>query len=188
MRLILSGYSAVQTIIDAINEGEIYKFMSKPWNDEELKGNIRGAIDRYELVAENRRMASEIAEQNERLKELNAVLDQRANDATAGLTSFQDLHDSIAVGVLTFDDTGLIVGVNQLAGEMIASDLELFGMPARDALPDPVYEAFFGGGDSRNAAAGRLEFSGKSLQWRLRQVGTSESVRGKVATLWETVS
>jgi CheY-like chemotaxis protein len=188
MRVVLSGYSAVQTILEAINEGAVYKFLSKPWNDEELKGNIRQALEQYELKTENRRMSRQIAEQNDRLRELNAELDQRATDASAGLSSIQDLHDAIAVGVITFDESELIVSANRLAGQMLAAGAELFGMPARDVLPDEVYQVFFPEGiDGKDARSGRLEYGERKLQWRIQPVGGNDSQRGKVTTIWEDV-
>ncbi len=188
MRVILSGYSAVQTIIEAINQGAVYKFLSKPWNDEELKGNIRHALTQYDLQTENRQLVLEVAEQNARLKELNAVLDQRAADATAGLSSIQDLHDTIAVGVITFDESGLVVAANQLAGRMLAGGAELFGMTAQDVLPEEVYQAFFPeGAGAEEEAAGRLDHGERKLQWRLQPVRVDDSPRAKVATIWEDV-
>ncbi len=188
IRIILSGYSAVQTIIAAINEGAVYKFMSKPWNDEELKGNIRRALDQYELEAENRQMAREIAEQNQRLKQLNTELDQRATDASAGLSSIQDLHDAIAVGVITFDDSELIVSANRLANRLLTPSTELFGMPAREGLPGEAYAAFFPGDtNGKQSRSGRLERNGRKLQWRLRTLQESGALRGGVATIWEEV-
>ncbi len=188
IRVILSGYSAVQTILEAINEGEVYKFLSKPWNDEELKGNIRQALEQYDLQAENRRMSRQIAEQNERLRELNAELDQRATDATAGLSSIQDLHDAIAVGVITFDESELIVAANRLASQMLSTGAELFGMLAGEVLPDEVYQAFFPERtDGEEETSGRLDCGGRKMQWRLQPVRHENSPRGKVATIWEDV-
>ncbi len=188
IRIILSGYSAVRTIIAAINEGAVYMFLSKPWNDQELKGNIRGALDQYELGAENRRMGREIAEQNERLRQLNAELDQRAADATAGLSSIQDLHDAIAVGVITFDESELIVAANRLAAQMLATEVELFGMPAGEVLSGELYQAFFADGtDNEEGTSGRLDRCGRQLQWRLQPVRVDNNPRGKVATIWEDV-
>ena len=100
LRIILSGYSEVSTIIAAINEGEIYKFISKPWNDEEIKLHVRRALEQHELEEENKRMACEIAAQNERLRELNVMLEQRAADASTGLTSAQDLLETMKTAIL----------------------------------------------------------------------------------------
>ncbi|MFQ5591551.1 MAG: response regulator [Phycisphaerae bacterium] len=188
IRIIISGYSAINTIIAAINEGAVYKFLSKPWNDEEIKGNIRQALEQYELGVENRRMSREIAAQNERLRRLNAELDQRAADASAGLNSIQELQDAIAAGVITFDDSELIVGANRLAGEMLSSEVGLCGMPAGEVLPPALYQALFPADGARDeAASGRLQFSGCNLQWRLRTVHDGTRSRGLVATIWQEV-
>ncbi|WP_225616516.1 response regulator [Methylomonas albis] len=48
VRMILSGYSDIDTITQAINKGEIYKYHTKPWDDDELRSNIREAFIRYE--------------------------------------------------------------------------------------------------------------------------------------------
>ena len=57
IRIILSGYTEVNTILAAINETAIFKFITKPWNDEEIKLNIVQALEQYELEAKYRRMA-----------------------------------------------------------------------------------------------------------------------------------
>lgn len=75
LRIILSGYSDVNTIIAAVNEGEIYKFISKPWDDEEIKLHVRRAMEQYELEEEDRRLAREDAAQDERPRELNTMLE-----------------------------------------------------------------------------------------------------------------
>jgi len=49
VRLVLSGYTQVGTLLTAINQGEIYKFLTKPWKlDEEFKVVIQEALDHYE--------------------------------------------------------------------------------------------------------------------------------------------
>jgi diguanylate cyclase (GGDEF)-like protein/PAS domain S-box-containing protein len=47
VRMILSGYADLQSVTDAVNRGEIYRFMSKPWNDAELRETVRSAFERY---------------------------------------------------------------------------------------------------------------------------------------------
>lgn len=58
MRLILTGYADLQTVMDAINKGEVYRFITKPWDDQALRITIRQALDQYDLVMENRRLAA----------------------------------------------------------------------------------------------------------------------------------
>jgi len=50
MRIILSGYAGVDTVLDSINRGAIYRFYTKPWNDNELRDNVRLAFRQYWLT------------------------------------------------------------------------------------------------------------------------------------------
>jgi DNA-binding NtrC family response regulator len=50
MRIILSGYTGVETVLDSINRGAIYRFYTKPWNDTELRDNVRLAFRQYWLT------------------------------------------------------------------------------------------------------------------------------------------
>ncbi|WP_020530222.1 histidine kinase [Flexithrix dorotheae] len=59
MRILLTGYSDMQAIIDSINKGKIYFYISKPWKREELKQSIEKALEAYELMKENKALSSE---------------------------------------------------------------------------------------------------------------------------------
>ena len=187
LRIILSGYSEVSTIIAAINEGEIYKFISKPWNDEEIKLHVRRALEQYELEEENQRLSRRIATQNERLRELNTMLQQHVVDVNTGLTTTQGLLENIGVGVLTVDEAGLIVGANERANEIISSGKsELIGIPAEAALPTALFELACAPGITA-AASGRIKLDGKELQCRANPLGADGKSRGSVIALWEEV-
>jgi diguanylate cyclase (GGDEF)-like protein/PAS domain S-box-containing protein len=49
VRMVLSGYADLASVTEAINRGNIYRFLSKPWDDELLRQNVRDAFERYEL-------------------------------------------------------------------------------------------------------------------------------------------
>ena len=69
VRLVLSGYTQIDMLLTAINQGEIFKFITKPWKlEEEFKSVLRQAVDYYNLHAETDRLASE-AEQMKRVRE-----------------------------------------------------------------------------------------------------------------------
>ncbi len=57
VRLVLSGYADLPTVTEAVNEGALYKFLVKPWNDDELLGQIRDAFLYYETEIRPRRLA-----------------------------------------------------------------------------------------------------------------------------------
>jgi len=74
IRILLTGYTDIQAAQDAINVGEVYRFINKPWNGEELKGAIRQAIEHYDLVVENKKYFEEMNAKNEELEILNRKL------------------------------------------------------------------------------------------------------------------
>lgn len=83
IRLLLTGYADIASTIDAINHGEIYRYISKPWDDEEIVRTVEDAVERKRLERENARLAELTRRQNEELKELNAGLEQKVAARTA---------------------------------------------------------------------------------------------------------
>jgi response regulator RpfG family c-di-GMP phosphodiesterase len=73
-RILITAVLSLGTVIDAINKGEIYRFVVKPWLREELLATVRNAAQRYELIRSNSRLYAETLEMNNRLTELNNSL------------------------------------------------------------------------------------------------------------------
>ena len=67
IRLVLSGYTQITTLLTAINQGEIFKYITKPWKlEEEFKSVVQQAIDYYNLQAERDELAVEVKKYKER--------------------------------------------------------------------------------------------------------------------------
>lgn len=79
-RILLTGYSDMDAIIDAVNMGEIHKYFTKPWDDSELLGQVRQSLKQYELILENKRLNNIIKGQNKKLKEINSTLEQKVEE------------------------------------------------------------------------------------------------------------
>ncbi len=61
VRMVLSGYTQISTLLTAINQGEVYKYITKPWKlEEDFKPSIREAIDYYNLRSERGKLAVEV--------------------------------------------------------------------------------------------------------------------------------
>lgn len=86
VRILLTGYADMSSTIEAINRGQIYRYVSKPWEDDELKLLVRDALERKFLKLENERMTQTIAEQNEQLRHFNAELEARVQARTKELS------------------------------------------------------------------------------------------------------
>ena len=82
VRILLTGYADVSSTIAAINRGEIYRYIAKPWNDEEVLLVVRQALERKHLAEENARLTTLTQLQNEELKVLNIDLELRVDART----------------------------------------------------------------------------------------------------------
>lgn len=79
-RILITAVLALPTIVDAINKGEIFRFVAKPWLREELVATVRNAVQRHELVTRNAALQAETQHLNERLRETNAALEAKVRD------------------------------------------------------------------------------------------------------------
>lgn len=94
LRLLLTGYADVQSIIHAINRGEIYRYITKPWDDNDIILIVQQALERKGLEKEKQRLEALTRRQNEALKELNRTLEAKVEARTAELKT---AHDSLIV-------------------------------------------------------------------------------------------
>lgn len=69
-RIMLTGHADMETAIKAINEGEIYRFLQKPWDDIELKVVLHLSFEQVELERENRRLLAMVRKQAEYIRDL----------------------------------------------------------------------------------------------------------------------
>ena len=77
IRFLLTGYSDMDAVIDAINKGGIHRYLTKPWNDDDLMLQVRQSLQQYELVLENRRLLVLTNKQNKELNQLNKHLEKK---------------------------------------------------------------------------------------------------------------
>jgi two-component system probable response regulator PhcQ len=70
LRIMLTGHADLRSVLDAIDRGEVYRFLLKPWNDDELKLIIRQALDYQQLRKENKALTHTVKKQNQILQEL----------------------------------------------------------------------------------------------------------------------
>ena len=94
LRIMLTGYADINATIEAINKGGAYRYISKPWDDEEMIRTIRDSLRQCRLISENKRLSALVQKQNEELKEWNSNLKSRVLGQTASIRIRNDeLHD-----------------------------------------------------------------------------------------------
>jgi response regulator RpfG family c-di-GMP phosphodiesterase len=103
VRLLLTGQSDVSSIIDVINRGEIYRYISKPWDDNDIFLIVQQALERKALEHEKRRLEELTHQQNEAFKALNASLEAKVEARTTELKEVNDkLKSSFVTSIKVF--------------------------------------------------------------------------------------
>jgi signal transduction histidine kinase len=83
IRMLFTGYADIQAVINAVNEGHIFRYILKPWDTVELEGIIRQAAEQYNLLAERKRLIAELQEANGQLVHANEELARAGQLKTA---------------------------------------------------------------------------------------------------------
>lgn len=100
VKMLLTGYSDMESTIAAINGGGATHFIFKPWDDSQLLQTVREAVKQFHLILENRRQQEMINAQNLQLTEQNEELKRLAStDGLTGLTNRRTLYEFLGTGV-----------------------------------------------------------------------------------------
>jgi len=76
IRIMLTGHADIQAIMGAVNEGAVYKFITKPWNDEDLRLTVSLALQQYVLIQENRKLKELAKEHQVKIKTYSNLFDE----------------------------------------------------------------------------------------------------------------
>ena len=156
IRIVLSGYTELNSVTDAINRGAVYKFLTKPWEDELLRANVEEAFQRYEMRMENARLTRELEDANEELTRINRELEQRVEEKTREvmrnlnvLQVSQEVLERLPVAVIGVGDDGIIAIANRSALRLFAKDTSrpLLGEVASDVIPAELLSCVVGDGN-----------------------------------------
>ena len=142
LRMVLTGYLEIQSIAKTVNEGAIYKFLTKPWDDEQLRAALREAFAHKELADDNRRLAAELSQAmtlaNQRLQ---ALLEEKQRQLSRDEKVLGVLHEVMAVlplPLLGVDDSGMIAVTNTAAQQAFGEGAQaLFPGQQVDVLLPP---------------------------------------------------
>ena len=148
IRIMLSGYTELQSVTDAVNEGAIYKFLTKPWNDDHLRAHLRDAFHLKEIADDNLRLTMEVrnanhelASANRRMEQLLHQMQRQIDRDEISLNIAHDILQQLPLPVIGMDDGGMIAFVNGAAGRLFQRSGALLGNAASAVLP-----ALFPGG------------------------------------------
>jgi two-component system NtrC family sensor kinase len=147
VRIILSGYADASSIVAAINEGQVYKFVPKPWNDEELRVTVANAIERYCLFKKNAALSAELQQKNTQLAALNLELQCLLNEKSSNLevksrilSSYQNLLDCLPIAILGMNEDGIITSCNAKWVALTGQAMYPIGQDMREYLHESIVE------------------------------------------------
>lgn len=89
IRIMLTGYSDINAAVDAINLGDIYQCILKPWDDDKLKSVVQGAVERFNQLEKERLAADKLLEKNILLDERNEALEKEVKQTKKELKKAQ---------------------------------------------------------------------------------------------------
>ena len=186
VRLSLSGYTELQSITDAINEGSVYKFLTKPWDDERLRGHVNEAFRQKEMADENRELGvrlqtvnSELAAVNVRMQKLMSTQLEQIRRDEMRLLSANELLEGIPAPVIGFDTEGMVAYLNADAQELFALEDSPLGRDAAEAL-SPALAQVWRVSDGTHSG---VMFGGRCFQVVCRALGSETHQRGKLMVL-----
>lgn len=139
-RILFSGDVDVELIRSAVNAGEVYRFIAKPWNDDELVMAVRHGVERWQLFRRNRELHRETQEQNRRLSRFADELEEQVAARTEdlelrnrALSLSQEVLDRLPVAAVGLAPDGCVALVNAVARrilpELVPGDSHLDALP-----------------------------------------------------------
>ncbi|HUI28034.1 MAG TPA: sigma-54 dependent transcriptional regulator [Candidatus Kryptonia bacterium] len=136
-RIILTGYTDIESLVEAINSGRVYRYITKPWDTRELRLTVQRAAEAYALLTENDRLTRELRDANERLRGEVTYLRLEARvrsgfDSLIGNSPVMERVYSLMQRAAASDITVLIIGETGTGKELIARAIHYNG-PRRDA-------------------------------------------------------
>ena len=186
--MVLSGYTDLKSVTDAINEGAVYRFLTKPWDDDLLRANIQEAFQRYELAQDNQRLSAEMTSINEELnyakRELEKRIEQKTSEVRQNIGVLhvsQEMLEYLPVGVIGISEDGMIAVANRKANELFDAENKrpLVGYFASERLPESMVECL---GRAGGRHAYRLENGGNVIFW-CHAMGAASESEGRVLVI-----
>ncbi len=138
-RILLTGYADIESTVAAINQGEIYRYIAKPWNDSEVMLTVKDVLERKALEREKTRLEELTRRQNEELKSLNASLEEKVQARTQELAlANEKLKTSFMTSIRVFANLielreGRMAGHSRRVADLSRKTAKQMNLPPRDS-------------------------------------------------------
>ncbi len=188
VRVVLSGYAEAGAIVEAINKGEVYRFIAKPWNDEELKLTIRQCLEHYRIVTENRTLHEQSARQVAELRRLNTLLESSVAERTRSLQFAQEVLENLPSLILGISQERELVVTNQHARRTLPELAAVLpGTEIDELLPDAAIDAVLACLERGVEQPFEVAWAEHRFRARPSRLGSDNAPRGCILMLEEVI-
>ena len=94
-RILITGVLTLNTVIEAVNQGEIFRFIAKPWIREEMLATVENAVQRFTLIEANQQLSADTLDLNEKLVSSNAALEEKICELESKAKVFEKTNQSL---------------------------------------------------------------------------------------------
>jgi CheY-like chemotaxis protein len=143
VRMVLSGFTELQSVTDAVNEGAIYKFLTKPWDDTQLRAHILEAFRHKEMADENRRLNLEVRTANQGLAQANRQLEEvlcqqqeQISRTGISLAIVREALQHVPLPILGLDEDDVVAFANLAGQELFHGNGQLLGSAVEYFMPE----------------------------------------------------
>ena len=185
VRVVLSGYADIAAIVEAINNGHIYRFLSKPWNDEQLKANLKSCLEHQELIESHHRLTEELVQRNAELRSLSERQQSLIEERTRSLQMAQEVVQALPLPLVGVSSDGVVALSNAEADRVLRSPV---GVDVREIFPAALSEAVMRtlDPDDSSREVSKAEFDDTPYIAMAIPLASRDSVRGSLVLLEES--
>jgi diguanylate cyclase (GGDEF)-like protein len=185
VRIVLSGYTELHSVTEAVNEGAIYKFLTKPWNDDQLREHILEAVRRKGMSDENHQLNLEVrtanndlAIANRKLESLLTMKQQQIIRDEISLDIIREALRHIPLAVIGVDDDNMVVFANDTAQTLFDTCASILGSDVEHLIPDLQRNSY-----ANTAQPSFVELGKTVYQVISKRMGVESQARGKIMIL-----
>jgi len=194
IRILLSGYASIEMVTKAVNKGGIYRLLTKPWNEIELRQEVNLALQHWELVQRNRKLNKKIEEQLLGLKSMNRQLEDIVEERTReiliknqALELSHQILDNLPTAVLGVATEKYIVYLNKEAEEIFRTqEINPIGKKVEDIFPEEISRTISETIDrNQKSEMNRYDYLGKTFHIKAGLVQDEFATRGATVVFFE---
>jgi len=140
-RILITGFTDLESIRSTINDGSVYRLILKPWDDDELLLSVVQGINDYELAQENKLLHKKVLIMN---KELEKKVEQRTRVMQMNIKSLEMSHrilDTLPVAIYCINEDNIIIDSNEISKTILDHQSAIDGLDFHDVFNENMIEA-----------------------------------------------